>query len=778
MGTGMKIRNILKTFLLILALQMGTASAADMVSLDFHDVSLQDVVKSIAEITGRNFIIDEKVKGRITIVSPNPVTVEEAYQAFISALSMKKLAVVQVGKNFKIVSTRVGRGQAIPVESGDEGSFGDQLVTRIIPIQYISATEIRSALNRLVSRSGNIVAYGPTNSIIVTDAASNIRRLMKIIQKLDKQGFQESVEVIPLRFAQAEDVSEKLLMIFEKERPQRTRKRSTDVAQGKAVTSIIPDTRTNQLIVTATRKGLERILDLVGELDREVELGIEQGRIHVRYLRHADAEELAELLTALLGGVTSGRKKKGAGATPRVSSKSSSPFADFVSGSKEGDSKKESSTPSRSSSQRSSTEGSGVFESEVRIVADTSTNALVVSASPNDFRSLARVIKQLDVRRPQVFVEALIMEVNIKKLVNVGVSGHGVGAAGSLGLLGATNFGEAGTLGASELKNAGGLAGVKGLLLGALGKSFNIPGTNLTVPAQGGMLNAFQENGAINVLSAPNILTTDNKKAEIHVGQTVQFPKITGVGANDQVMQGIEREKVGLTLAVTPQINEGDEVTMEIEQKIEEVDDFNVSPEKITTSARSAQTTVVAQSGQTIVIGGLIKDRELNAVSKVPLLGDIPLLGYLFRQKSVSKQKINLMIFITPHVIHDPLDMTRVSVKKNNERRRFYKVHGVGENKALYDYDLDKGLNLAPPARPISKRHKRKKRFNYMGTEEERAESSSESELARKRIRTQPALLEEAVTEADEEAPLRGRRKVKRTSSGNPFAEVRPPSSD
>lgn len=766
------------------------AKKKGLVSLDFHDVDIHDVVKSIAEITGRNFILDDRVRGRITIISPAPVSVEEAYQAFLSALEVKNLAAVQVGKHTKIVPIRDAKTSPIPVETGMEGPFGDQPVTQLIPLSYISANEIRQALNRLVSRTGSMVAYGPTNSLIITDTASNIRRLMKIIQKLDKQGFQSSVEVIPLRYAQADDVAEKLLRIFEKEKTTtRRRRRSGDVEQGEAVSKIIPDRRTNSLIVMATRQGLGRILDLVAELDRKIQIEVDRGRIHVKYLKHANAEEVAAILSSLLSGASSTPRKTGKKDSQRSTRGfTTAPPLPWEKTSTQKDQNLSQSQAAKTDQQDIVVAGGGkLFESDVRLVADPATNSLIITASPNDYEALEPIINKLDVRRPQVFVEALIMEVNLQKSLDVGLSGHGAGGLKNFGILGVSNFGAL-----SPLAVAGGgnpvqaLAGAQGLVLGGLSQSeFEIPGTGITVPLSGTAFNALQNNGVINVLSAPNILTTDNKKAEISVGQTVPFVTADQRDANGQPINSFSREKVGIQLAVTPQINEGDSVTLEIEQKIEEVipgtGEGTFAAVTKTTSERSAKTTVVAENGQTVAIGGLIKDASKKSVNKVPLLGDVPLLGYLFRKTEVRNEKINLILFLTPHVIHDPMDMTRVSVKKNNERRRFNKTHGIGENKALYDYDLDSGLNMAPPKKASREKKKRRRRYNYDEVDKDESQVPKEDTY----VRRSPSRAQKTRTvknqdlEEEEDYSPRPRQELRRAStSSNPFATIRPPSSN
>ncbi len=769
-----------------------------MVSLDFHDVDISDVVKAVAEITGKNFILDDRVRGKITIISPSPVTVEEAYQAFISALEMKNLTTVEEGKVTKIIPKREGKENPIPVQTDLDRLYGDQLVTQLIPLQYISSNEIRQALNALVSRTGSIVAYGPTNSLIVTDSASNIRRLMKIIQKLDKQGYQSSVEVLPLKYTQAEDIANKLQTIFESEKKATTtRRRTDDVMGGEAVSKIMPDTRTNSLIVVATREGLGRILDLVAELDRKVETALDRGRIHVKPLKHARADELADLLSNLFGNGPAKSKKaeKKQTSAEKRGFQSAPPLPWEQTGTSGGTTGlgEEGEEPAErtSSAAKAVVEGGTgkMFESEVRVVADVSTNSLVVTASPNDWEYIEAIIDRLDRRRAQVLVEALIMEVKLDKTVNVGLSAHGAGAAGGIGLFGQSAFGLSplGAVGTGAQDVMKTLGGLPGLTLGALSsKNFTIPGIKATIPVNGALLKALQKNEVLNVLSAPNILTTDNKKAEILVGQEVPLKTSEYRSTDGTPVTSLSRQKIGIQLSVTPQINEGDEVSLEIEQKVQEIGTPSAQFSDVTTNERTAKTTVVAQNGQTIAIGGLIKDKDSKNVSKVPFLGDIPVLGYLFRDTAVTKEKINLIIFLTPHVIHDPKDMTRVSVKKNNERRRFNKTHGIGENRALYDYELDRGLNMAPPSEAKKEEEKPKRKFNLDRLEDEEVkEATQKEELARRRgsknSRSTETVFTDSVEEEDDDLPRPRKTSVRKSStsmSGNPFSDVRPPSSN
>lgn len=731
-----------------------------LISMDFPDVEIKDIVKSISEITGKNFIIESSASGKVSIMSPTPVTVDEAYQAFLSAIGMKGYAVCEEGKIYKIMKKSAAKRECgIPVEEEFSIATGDEMITRIIPIQYIDANEIQKALKLMISQTtGSSVAYGPTNSLIVTDTASNIRRLIKIIQKLDKQGFEKSVEVIPLQYAQATDVAEKILTIYNQGKARSSDNSfSYNIERGAEVSTVIPDTRTNSLIVTANRKGLSNVLDLIAELDKQIANEMNQGRIHVRHLKHADAEQMAELLSSLLGG-GSGTKKKSSGS-------SQSPAKLRIPVSQGGDDSVNTDT-SPSIVAGGGTAGA-LFQDEIRVVADPGTNSIVVTATPGDYNSLQSVISQLDVRRPQVFVEALIMEVNMSKTLEVGVSGHG-GAANSNGIA----FGSSGTgTLAPDLKS---IASTGGLVLGGLGKAMTLGG--LSIPAQGFLLKAMQKNDSINVLSAPNILTSDNQKAEIVVGSRVSVPTTAGQDTGGNPLTTFSTEQVGLELHVTPQINDGDEVTLEIEQKIEDIANNltqkDIATYGLRTDQRKAKTTVVAQNGQTIVIGGLIKDKETKTKTKVPLLGDIPVLGALFKQTSVGNEKVNLMVFLTPTILRDPKDMSRISVQKNTQRQRFNKKNNVPENKGLYNYGYDESMNMAPPASTVAEpaQPKVRKRFNYEQEELKTAEQKDDEQEQEEN--SDDETVRERASSADRNS-VRPRQAAEKSSS-NPFADVKP----
>lgn len=766
-----------------------------LVNLDFQDANIKDVIKSISEITGRNFILDDRIRGKITIISPTPVTISEAYQAFLSALELKNYTVVKgAGRTYKVVPLRVAKSSAITTISDRETPYGDTFITRLIPIKYISASEIARSLKSLVSPNGTIQTYGPTNTLIVTDAASNIRRLMKIIGKLDKEGSVEGVEVIPLRYASSQEIAQKLLSIFPQKkqgslltRALAKRRGVAEPAVAQTISKIIPDDRTNSIIIVANRQGLERVLDIVKRLDVEVKAQEGRGRIHVHYLEHADAEELAATLSSLSSGSRSSTRRP----TPRP-------------------------TPTRGKTRSTSSPSVSattleIFEGEIKIAPDIATNSLVITASAQDYDALKGVIGKLDIPRPQVFVEALIMEVSMGKLSNIGIAGSGGGAVG-------TDPNQTSIFGATQLGGLSSLflnpASATGLAVGLRGREIAVPlgdGSSISLPIYGALFRAWQENQVFNIISTPNILTTDNKEAEIVIGRvvpvlTAQQQSTTGQA---NLINSISREKVATTLKVTPQINESDFVTLDIYQEISEVlsQSDTLGP---TTSTRSAKTTVVVQDGQTVVIGGLIRDKISKTVSKVPILGDIPLLGLLFRNTNKDIDKINLMIFITPHIIHKPMDLQRVTVEQNKKRRRFNRKNRVNEHHGVRGYGFDKSIDfnsVRPKDEQPRMRYKqpiRKKNTDhykeYEGNEVQKPDSGEISsrrsinstgftEVNRKR--TDDSFFKEETTDLEDSdfisddmlfnsagSKPKTKKRKKKTKSVSPFSDGAPPSSE
>jgi general secretion pathway protein D len=642
--------------------------AEDMVQLDFQNVELTVVIDTIAKATGRNFIYDDRVRGRVTIVSPSPMPVEQAYAVFESVLQVKGFTTVQTpGGALKVIPLRDAKETSVETLQSDRPPPNrDLFVTRLIPLSYIDAESIVNTLKPLVSKDAAIAAYPPTNTVILTESSSNIRRLIAILESIDIETYKEELAVIRVEFADALTLAEQVSEIFGAEvsaamatTTRRTRA-SRRVAQPAAAAPtggpdaltkvrIITDDRTNSLIVLAARTQLEEVRRLVRKLDVPVSGG---GRIHVYYLQHADAEELAQTLSAMLSGAST------APTTP-------------------------SGAPTGGQAQALRAVVSGLSEG-LTVTADPATNSLIIQASQEGFNTLAAVIEQLDVERPQVLVEALIMEVLINDQEELGFAGVvrflngdtkyaiAVGTdATAAALLGpAADGDEMAAAGADLIEN---LSPTLGSLVGGVQQG---EGEETTIQ---GIIRAAARDSGTNVISAPHILTSDNEEAEIRIGDNIPIvtsrvdaPTGGAVGLSTSV--NVERQDIGVTLRVTPQITEGNTLRLDIFQEITDVNPtLTVATSAasrdsgVSLSKRQIENTVVVADGETVVIGGLISDDYEDTVVKVPWLGDIPVLGWLFKSTSRQLQKKNLLVFLTPHILRSTQDLEKQTIRKREE---------------------------------------------------------------------------------------------------------------
>ncbi|MEZ4704686.1 MAG: type II secretion system secretin GspD [Bdellovibrionota bacterium] len=640
------------------------------IHLDFVNAEIVDVATSISELTKKNFIIDDKVKGKITIISPKSVSVQEAYQAFISALEVKNFTVVPAGKMLKIIPLRDMKTQPLPIDNQYPMGGADAFVTRLLPIKFISASEISKSLRSLISRNGDMISYNPTNTLIITDNLSNIRKVLQIVEKLDQKGFQESVNIIKLRFAPATETANKVKTLFDLDgqaNPQVANNGNGQpggaASEGQSISKVIPDERTNSLIIVSNTVGFKKVEEFVSKIDQSLEDQIGTGKIHVHYLEYADATELAQTLS---------------GVSNQAQSQNNNPRA-----------------ANRVVAQPA-TGSDGTIVGDVSITADTHTNSLIITASASDYEAMVPVLNRLDIRRPQAFVEAMIMEIDIDKAYELGLVANAAGAQGNTTAFGATQFGTTSSLFLPSDPTA-----LSGLTLGLRGKNFSLPvaGGSINIPVFGGTFRALQTDGVVNVLSTPNILTQDNKEAEIVVGRVVPFLISQGFDATGRQINQIQRENVAITLRVTPQINSSDEMTLDIYQEIQDLvagaDFATLGP---TTSKRSAKTTVLVKDGQTVTVGGLINDKITESNNKVPVLGDMPLIGWLFRKRNKEKTKTSLYMMITPHIIRDPADLEKVTIEKNEQRKDFIKANKAFEHPGINAYDLNHSLKAKEPA--------------------------------------------------------------------------------
>jgi len=648
----------------------------ELVQLDFKDVELAVVIETIARITGKNFIYDDRVRGRVTIVSPSEVTVEQAYAVFESVLKIKGFtAVPGPGGVQKIVPIRDAKESSIDTVRGDAPSANrDTFVTRLVPLLYIDAEAITNTIKPLVSKDASMVAYAPTNTIILTDTESNIRRLLTILEAIDVETYKEELAVIKVKHADAAVLGEQISEIYGAEvsssTPQASRRvarsrrrRAAAAAQqtsspGESDVRIITDERTNSLLVLASRTALDEIRDLVRQLDVPL---TGTGRIHVYYLKHADAEELAETLNGMLSGQQSSTTGPGrTGAT----------------------------TPGQQNLRSTVTE----LAEGITVNPDAATNSLVIQASKEAYEALRNVIEKLDIARPQVLVEAMILEVDVTDDIGLGVEWT-INA-----INGDDEFFFRTAAAASGATGAGDIAGIvkQGFQRDADGNVIRDDDGNPNEATNfNAVLKAAARDSNLNLVSAPHILTSDNEEAEVRIGNNI--PVITGrtqsaVGNTAGLAQSVnvERQDIGVTLRVTPQISEGDSLRMKIFQELTDINEGlqsdvgevdNVGP---ALSSRKIENAVVVKDGETVVIGGLISDRWAESENKVPFLGDIPGLGWAFKSNSKSLRKINLIVFLTPHIVRSTDEMELETIRRRGEFEK-----ESGETYEVSDKPLD-----------------------------------------------------------------------------------------
>ncbi len=703
------------------------------ITMDYVDAPLGDVVKYMAQVTCRNFILSDDLKGQVTIISHQQVSVSEAYEAFLSALEVAGYTTVTVGKNTKVVATSEAGNAPVKIYEGDDIPATDNFVTQIVNLENVNVSDISSVVKELAGPKARIIAYAPTNTLIITDAAYNIRRVYRIVMELDVAAPKSRLEVIPIRYATASDVERILAEVFSlasassssggaagaKADAGAGRRRKKDDApaaaasatnigsEGSYISKIISDERTNSLIVMANDDAIKEIRDLLARIDVDIDPA-SRSQIHVIYLENAKATDISSVLTDLSGSGSGGGSRGGgsksstgnrsSGSSGSAGGRSGSGFGGgssggggFGGGGGGFGGKGPPALPGGAGPEGPGASGSSsavaAFDNGVRITADENTNSLVIIAAPEDYRVLKGVIDRLDIMRRQVFVEAVVLEVGSEDSLNIGLGYH----AGTQNDDGSLMYG-AGGLGAATLGGIAGATGLatgdalSGLAMGIFGKDLevNVTGpdgstTTVGIPGFGIALNALAANAAVDILSNPSLLILDNEEAKINVGRNVPFPVSSGRDNNGQPIVSFQREDVGITLKVTPQINEANFVTLDLTLEVAEVEESSggdASSGGFITSKRNTENVVVVKDNQTIVIGGLIGTTQTEGRTKVPILGDIPLIGVLFRGKSNTERKTNLLIFLTPHVINEPADLEEVYRIKWAQReefmRRFY----------------------------------------------------------------------------------------------------------
>lgn len=617
---------------------------AESYTLNFKDAEIKELIKFVADATGYTFIVDPKVKGKIQVISHDPVDEQELYDLFLSVLQINGYAAVKNGNIVRVIPDKSARTSPVPVETGLRRP-NSEFITQIISLENVSATKLIPVLRPLVPQEGHMAAYADTNAIIISDTADNIKKIIDIIKNIDKSSHHE-IEVFRLEYASAEDTV-RILEQLEK---------SSDSSGGKNATDedrivMVADKRSNSIIISGTQQSRLRLKNLVLQLDTPLE---SVGNAQVIYLHYASAKDLAPVLAkvsqniAKFGDDAQAAAKLKGGQTP------------------------------------------------ASIEADEATNSLIITAQADVMEGLKVIIGRLDIPRAQVLVEAIIVEViqdNGKALGFdwLAANEHGgfAGSNQSGGLAGSVAIGAFDDDKEDALKGvAAAVAGVPGAIWG--GADFNLKGTSFAA-----ILTALETNGETNILSTPSLMTLDNNEATIVVGQEVPFVTgsytSTGTGSSNvgNPFQTINRENVGITLTVTPHVNKGDHITLKILQEVSGLSGSTseLSTADVVTNQRRIETTVITGSGETIILGGLIQDNVQENISKVPVLGDLPVIGRLFQTSSTTVVKTNLMVFLRPTVIRTSDKLLEVSKSRYQDIRKVQRYkHARGVD--LFDEEV------------------------------------------------------------------------------------------
>jgi general secretion pathway protein D len=734
------------------------------ITMNFQNVDIPVLAKFISEITGRNFIIDESVRGKVTVISPSKVTPEQAYRIFQSVLQIKGFTTVEQGKIITIEPARNVRARARLTKSETPAQSGlDEYVTRMVKLKNIDAASIIGVIQPMISHDGLVAAFPGDNTVIVTDDAYNVERLIQIITELDVRGEQASIVVIPLKLAFAGELAPEIDQLMAAKMgassgagsPQMIRPQmgvATSATGPSLGYKVIPDERTNCLIVMAPPLQMREIQDIVLKLD--VVPPLATSRIHVYRLKNAQALEMVQVLNNLLnggsgpttlspttgkgslgrsssidaasgfgsggfGGIGGGGGGYGGGGLASSASFGGSSGGGGFGGSGGGGgfggggggglrSRGSMSGAGGGGASSASSAGKSIdFSYPVNITADPATNAMVISASPQDWQTLKQIIDDLDTPRVQIFVQAVIVEVSAERQRELGVSffSNGIGGGSAFGA-GTLNFGTLENALADPLSVTGlglALAGnttckITSAALGAAAAasgSTTTTATTLKVPCDVALMTALETDTHANVLSAPTLLTADNEEAMIVVGQNLPFvgSASANAGLPGQIFNSVDRQNVGITLDIVPQVSEGDYVKLDLYEEVSNVvngtQNATLGP---TTTIRSASTTVLIQNHRTAVIGGLLASQDQINNQGVPFISSIPVLGNLFSNKSSDKQKDNLIVFLTPHIVRNKSELRELAL---DERQQF--VNSLGR-KEIHDMPASQIRQIYKPS--------------------------------------------------------------------------------
>jgi general secretion pathway protein D len=618
----------------------------ELINIDFPEpTEIKDIIKAVALWTNKNVILDRNVSGKVQIISPRKVTKEEAYQAFLSALNLLQLTTVETGKVIKIMQVRNAVKDNLKTFLGSKWTLlTDEIITQIVPLKYIDAKEIQNTLSRIVN-SNSMIAYEKTNTLIISDTGYKVRRILDILELLDVQGQQPQVSIVPIRYADAKSIVDKVNELMK-----------AGAGRGQPAYKLLTDERANSVIIFGPPRTISDVKALVKKFDSPIDDPTKQSTIHVRPLDYADAKKLSATLSNLAQGNRGGTRR----VTP-LRPQSNTPGAPGMAPAGDIASVAE-------------------LDEGTKITADEQSNSLLITGSRAAYNAINSIVRKLDVRRSQVFVEADILDINVDNRFKFGTSIFG-GRGGQGGssiittweaksmapLVAAQAAGSTGSSAAAVEKVAGAFA--EDMTIGVLaGSSVNVPGLGDFTP--GALIKLIKTDSNTRVLSSPHILTANNEEAKITVGEKIFFKSAEFNAQTGVAVPKVEKEDVDLTLSLKPNISNANFVTMKIdlESSTPQIDSQTGLP-KI--NKRKTSQVLTVKNSQTVVVSGLVQSTELETYQKIPLLGDIPIIGWLFRNSSVGSVRNNLMIFLTPHIIHGPDDLAAVYSKKVRERDEF-----------------------------------------------------------------------------------------------------------
>jgi general secretion pathway protein D len=617
------------------------AQTEGTITPNYKDADLSQIIEAVSAVTGKNFIVDPRVRAQVTMLSSTPMTPAAFYEAFLSILQVHGFVAVSTGDVVKIVPDANARqlpGNDLP---SSVSSTSDEIVTQVIAVRNISAAQLVPILRPLIPQYGHLAAYPSSNMLIISDRAANVSRMVRIIQRIDQSGDAE-VDVIPMQHASATDVVRIVTSLYA----------GAGEGAGAPTVKIVSDDRTNSVLVSGERSQRLRLRTLVTHLDTPLDSG---GDTQVRYLRYADAEKISAKLREQIQGITAAATG-GGGAAGGAGGAAGAP------------------TPPPMAQ--------GAIDRSIGIWAEPETNALVVTAPPKIMRSVMAIVDRLDIRRAQVLVEAILVEMSADKAMDLGV-----------------NWAVADTDGGNDLPAGGFNSPVDGVGIGQVIQGVRDPDsitqfpTGLTLGvgqlvdngiSWAALIRALEGRGNTNIIATPSVVTLDNEEAEIKIAQEVpfitgQFTTDTTGGGVDNPFQTVTREEVGNILKITPQINEGDSVALKISQEASNLaaSSQQVSATDLITNKRTITTKVLVEDGGIIVLGGLISDEVREQKQQVPFLGSIPIIGELFKTRSVDKVKTNLMVFIRPRILRDGVD----AMIETNAKYNYIRDQQLGKDK-------------------------------------------------------------------------------------------------